>query len=151
MDTPVPVMLMLYSLIDGGTERQVTELAKWLDRSEFAPHVAAFHFQQPLLGELQAAGVPTLSLPMTSFLSGSFARSLLIFRDYLRRQSIRIVHTFDPTSAIFVGAASRCMRIPCFLSSQRADRSLTFPRYRPLLRISDRLVDGIIVDRKSVD
>jgi glycosyltransferase involved in cell wall biosynthesis len=150
MDTPAPVMLMLYSLFDGGTERQVTELAKWLDRSEFEVHVAAFHFGQPLLGELQTAGVPTLRLPMTSFLSGSFAKSLLIFRDYLRRHSIRFVHTFDPTSTIFVSAAGRLMRIPCFLSSQRAYRSLTFPRYRPLLRISDRLVDGIIVNCEAM-
>jgi hypothetical protein len=53
-----PVLLMAYELDQGGSERQLTEIAKALDRSRFEPHVGCLRPDGLRARELKAAGVP---------------------------------------------------------------------------------------------
>ena len=64
-----PVLLLARELDLGGSERQMTEIAKTLDRSRFAPHVGCFRPQGMRGAELAAAGVPVVDFPVNSFLS----------------------------------------------------------------------------------
>lgn len=150
MSRRIPVVLMVYTLENGGTERQVTEIAKFLDRAAFEPHVVTFHRGEVLLKELEAANVPVLILPFKSFLSWSYLRSLLLLRAYMRRHSIEVIHTFDPTSTIFATFGRFWLRIPVLLSSQRAYRELARPLYRRLLRVTDLIVNGIVVNCEAM-
>ena len=138
-------MLMVRALGMGGTERQAAEIAKFLDRGKFAPHVACFH-EGFRAAELRQAGVPILCLPVRSFLSpGAVAAGWRLGR-YMRRERIRLVHTFDYPLNCFGVPVARAFRIPVVLSSQRADRALNPPGFRRLLRLTDRMVDGIVVN-----
>lgn len=145
----IDVLLMCRTLHAGGTERQLTKIAVALDRSRFRPHVACFRtggddgFYAP---ELHAAGVHLTELPVRSFKSWSAVRGYLELRDYVRRNQIRLVHTFDVPLNIFGVPGARLAGVPVVLSSQRAHRGLT-PGVRDLmLRISDRLSDGAVVN-----
>jgi glycosyltransferase involved in cell wall biosynthesis len=142
-------MLMVRALGMGGTERQAAEVAKFLDRGKFAPHVACFHEGFRAV-ELRQAGVPILCLPVRSFLSLGAAAAAWRLGRYLRRERIRLVHTFDYPLNCFGAPVARAFRIPVVLSSQRADRALNPPAYRRLLRLTDRLVDGIVVNCEAV-
>jgi glycosyltransferase involved in cell wall biosynthesis len=69
---------------------------------------------------------------------------------YLFRHQIPLVHAFDVPLDLFAVPVARCFRTPVVLSSQRAHRSLTPGATRHLLRATDRIVDGIVVNSQAV-
>ncbi|MGI8988825.1 MAG: glycosyltransferase family 4 protein [Bryobacteraceae bacterium] len=140
------VLLMAHQLNLGGTERQLTEIAKALDRARFEPHVGCFHSEGIRADELRAAGVPILRLPVTSFLSASAISGAMQLRRYIRDRKIDLVHTFDVPLNVFGVPVARMSRAPVVVSSQRAHRDLTPGLYHRLLRITDRLVDAVVVN-----
>jgi glycosyltransferase involved in cell wall biosynthesis len=141
---------MVQALDAGGTERQLTEIAKALDRSQFAPHVACFRDGGMRLEELRRAGIPVLLLPIASFRSWDTVRAVRTLGRYIRKHGIRLVHTFDTPANFFGVPASRLLRAPIVLSSQRALRGLRGPGARRVFRFTDRLVDGIVVNSLAV-
>ena len=134
---------MIQALDAGGTERQLTETAKALDRSQFEPHVAHFREGGMRIPELRAAGVPLLHLPIASFRSTDPLRAAAILRRYVRARGIRLVHTFDTPATYFGVPAARLCRVPFVLSSQRALRSLRGTTSRRILAFTDRLVEDL--------
>jgi L-malate glycosyltransferase len=146
---PAPILLMARSLDAGGSERQMSELALALDAAEFQVHVGCFHDDGIRAGELRRRGVPVLRLPVRSFLSFSAARGAWILRRYLRRHRIQLVHTFDHPLTCFGVPTARVFGVPVVLSSQRAHRSLR-AQQRWLIRLTDRMVDGIVVNCEAM-
>lgn len=147
---PVPVLLMVRELGIGGTERQLTEIARGLDRSLFAPHVACFRAAGFRAEELRAAGVPLVRLPAGSLMRPSTLAGAFHFGRYLRQHKIQLVHTYDTPMNLLGVPTARLFRVPVVLSSQRAYRELTPPFGRRLLRLTDRLVDGIVVNCQAL-
>jgi L-malate glycosyltransferase len=147
---PCPVLLLTRSLGLGGTERQLAGIAQVLDRSVFEPHVGCFHAEGFRADELRAAGVPVAQFSVTSFLGPSVVTSLLTFGRYVRTHGIQLVHTFDVPLNLFGVPAARLFRVPHVISSQRAHRALTPGLRRRLLRVTDRLVDAIVVNSEAV-
>ncbi len=149
MAEPRRILLVNLWLESGGTERQLTEIAKGLDRSRFEPHVACLRLQGMRLADLREAGVPLAEFPVSGFFRPSHARAWRGFGAYLRQHRIEIVHAFDVPGVLFGVPAARWYRTPLVLSSQRAFRSLT-PDKRPLLRLTDRLAHAIVVNSHAV-
>jgi L-malate glycosyltransferase len=148
---PIPILLMAQKLTQGGSERQLTEIAKGLDRRLFEPHVAVLRPGGIRLDELRAAGVPTVCIPLQSFASPSALSAAWRLNRYLRRHKIRLAHSFDVPANLFMVPLARASCVQAVLSSQRAFRSLTPKQYRPLVRRSDRLVDGIVVNCRALE
>ena len=141
---------MSRSLGLGGSERQLTEIARSLDRSRFEPHAGCFHAEGFRAEELRVARVPVAEFSVKSFVGPSALSGMLAMRRYLEGHKIRLVHTFDVPSNLFGVPASRLFRVPRVISSQRAHRALTPGLRRHLLRVTDRLVDAIVVNSESV-
>jgi glycosyltransferase involved in cell wall biosynthesis len=150
MRTPCPVLLMARELGVGGTERQLCEIAKALDRKRFEPHAACFHSQGFRAAELRDAGVPILRLPVRSFMRPGALRGAWLLGRYIRDHRIAIVHTFDVPMNQFAVPVARAFGVPIVLSSQRAHRDLVSPASRHILRLTDLLVDGIVVNSLAV-
>lgn len=148
--TPCPILLLSDSLDHGGSERQLTEIAKSLDRARFAPHVAAFHTSGIRGDELRAADVPLLELRVPSLKSWRAITEARRLSAYIRRNRIALVHAFDYPTVIFSSFAAKFCRAPVVLSSQRCDRSLYAPIYIRALRLTDRVVAGIVVNTDFV-
>jgi glycosyltransferase involved in cell wall biosynthesis len=145
-----PVLLMARELGLGGSERQLCEIAKSLDRSRFEPHAGCFHSSGFRADELRAAGVPILRLPVTSFRGPSALRGAYELGRYVRAHGIEIVHTFDVPMNEFAVPVARMFSVPFVLSSQRAHRDLVSRANRHLLRLTDFMVDGIVVNSFAV-
>jgi glycosyltransferase involved in cell wall biosynthesis len=144
-----PVLLMARSLGEGGTERQLTEIARSLDRTRYQVHVGCFN-RGMRADELESAGIPILQLPVRSFLRpGALAGAWQLIR-YIRKHGIQMVHTFDYPLNCFGVPVALMARTRTILSSQRAHRELTPPLYGPILRLTDHLVQGIVVNSDSV-
>jgi L-malate glycosyltransferase len=143
MATPVPILLMARELNLGGTERQLTEMAKALDRSRFAPHVGCFRPAGLRADELRAAGVPIVQFHVPSMAS---VKGAIEIARYVRDHGIRLVHTFDTPANVYGVPAARMAGTAAVVSSQRVDRSLWPGAVRHALRITDHLVDGVVVN-----
>jgi glycosyltransferase involved in cell wall biosynthesis len=150
MRAPCPILLLSRSLGLGGSERQLTEIARSLDRSRFEPHAGCFHAEGFRAEELRLAGVPVVEFPVTSFVGPSLLTGTMAMGRYLRARDIRLVHTFDVPSNLFGVPAARLFRVPHVVSSQRVHRALTPGLRRHLLRVTDRFVDAIVVNSESV-
>jgi glycosyltransferase involved in cell wall biosynthesis len=149
-EKPWPVMLLAQHLSSGGSERQLTEIALSLDRSEFTPHAGCFRPGGFRERELREAGVPIAHFPMKSFLSTATVSQGAALARYLRRFRIQLVHAFDVPLNVFAIPVARAARVPVVLSSQRASRDLTKGWTRHALRVNDRLVDGVVVNSDSL-
>ena len=146
MSEPVPILLMARELGLGGTERQLTEIARALDRRQFTPHVGCLHAEGLRGAELEAAGVPIVRFPVRSLYRPSTITAGREMGRYLKQHRIQLVHTFDVPMNLFGVPVARAYRTPVVLSSQRAFRDLTPGMHRRLLRVTDRLVDGVVVN-----
>ena len=127
-----PVLLLARELDLGGSERQMTEIAKTLDRSRFTPHVGCFRPQGIRNAELAAAGVPIVHFPVDSFASPGRFRKPGSSRSYIRRHGIRLVHSFDYPLTLFAVPVARWATRAVVVSSQRSHRSLIPRKYRRL-------------------
>jgi glycosyltransferase involved in cell wall biosynthesis len=134
----------------GGTERQLAEIALSLDRDQFEPHVGCFTSGGFRAAELRQAGVPILELGVRSLVSRSAVEGARRMGAYLARHDIALVHAFDVPMDLFAVPVARCYRAPVVLSSMRAHRDLTPGVTRHLLRLTDRMVDGIVVNSRAV-
>jgi glycosyltransferase involved in cell wall biosynthesis len=147
---PWPVLLVTRELGLGGSERQLAETALALDRACWQPHVACFTAGGFRARELVDAGVPVLKLGLRSLVSPSAIASAVRLGRYVNRHGIRLVHAFDVPADLFAVPAARLYRVPVVLSSQRAHRDLTPGPSRHLLRLTDRIVDAIVVNSQAV-
>jgi glycosyltransferase involved in cell wall biosynthesis len=149
-EPPWPVVLMTRSLDLGGSERQVAEVAMSLDQRLFRPSVACFYGHGIRADDLGRAGVPVVEFGVRSFSSARTAVLGWRFLSWLRRERAALVHPFDVPTALFGVPLARAARVPIVLSSQRGDRRLSPRRYQKALAVTDRLVDGVVVNSNYI-
>lgn len=142
----IPVLLMVRELGVGGTERQLVETARFLQRERFVPHVGCFRPDGLRRKDLEEAGVPILHLPVYSFKSLAVLTAAAQLIRYIHQHRIQIVHSFDAPLNIFAVPVARLAGAPAVISSQRGHRDLTTQRLKRLLRITDRLADAVVVN-----
>ncbi len=150
MAMPWPVLLMSRALGPGGTERQLALTARSLDRSLFQPHVGCFVAGGARADELAVAGVPVAHFGVHSFLSASLLREAGRMARYLKRHRIQLVHTFDAPMNLFGVPVARACGLRAAISSQRSHRDLYPGWYRQLLRFTDHMADGVVVNCEAV-
>lgn len=144
-------MLLLARELDlGGSERQMTEIAKTLDRSRFDPHVGCFRPQGIRNAELAASGVPIVHFPVDSFVSFRALSEARRLAGYIRRHGIRLLHTFDYPLTLFAVPVARWATNSVVVSSQRSHRSLIPRKYRRLIRMTDHMADAVVVNCEFV-
>ena len=91
----IPILLMARELHIGGSERQMTDTARSLDRSVFEPHVGCFRPAGIRGDELRENGITVVQFPVMSYLSaGAITQARHIAR-YVRENGIQVVHTWD--------------------------------------------------------
>jgi glycosyltransferase involved in cell wall biosynthesis len=146
MSAPIPVLLMARELGLGGSERQLTEVARSLDRSRFVPHVGCMSSQGLRTEALHAAGVPIVRFPVRSLYHPSTIACAFQLSTFIRERGIRLVHTFDTPMNLFGVPPAWLSRRAVVLSSQRAFRELNSGVQRRLLRVTDHLVNGVVVN-----
>ena len=135
----------------GGSERQMTEIAHFLDRSQFDPRVGCFVPAGIRGEELRAAGVPVVHFPVHSFKSPTMLSGAAQLVRYIRSERIDLVHTFDFPMNVFAIPVTRLFTSAVALSSQRSHRQLNSPGYTKMLRLSDRLAHGVVVNCRFLE
>ncbi len=121
------VLLIIDEMEVGGTQRQMLNLVRGLDRNEFAIEVAYFRQSSFLIDEFKAIGVPVHHLPKRARIDVSFLRAL---RRLIVKGGFQLVHAFSFTSELWSAVAIRSLmpaRRPALISSVRG----TYEWYSP--------------------
>jgi glycosyltransferase involved in cell wall biosynthesis len=119
------ITYVLGSLRDGGTERQVLELLRHLDRDRFEPSLilmedANVEQAQGLIEHCFVLRVPQGGNSRWFFRSGSMAKAVMRARGHMKHLGSDIVHAFLPGPCILGGMAARLAQIPLIIGSRRS-------------------------------
>ena len=102
----------------GGTERQMIELVRRLDRAQWAVHVACFHRRGAWFPRV-AEVAPVTVFPLRSFRGPGFFQQMGSFSRWCRRQGIAIVHTAELPANIFGLPAAALGGVPVRIGNRR--------------------------------
>ena len=145
------ILLLARELHAGGSERQLAETAKALHNAGWYVHAGCFVDSGIRAQELRDAGIPVVRFPCKSFTSlPSVIKSFAAYRRYVLRHNIRLTHSFDLPLTIFGTFSGRASGCKVVLSSQRSYRTLFTKTQQRLLRITDKFVDGVVVNCKAI-
>jgi L-malate glycosyltransferase len=146
----IPVLMMARELGLGGIERDVSKFARHIRKHGIEPHVACFNPGGARWREIESAGIPVVPIRITSFKSRSALDGAKLFRDYVQRHNIRVVHAFDVPTDVFGVPLARLARVPVTISSQLCYRELSPPHMRALLAVIDRVATGLFVNCEAI-
>jgi glycosyltransferase involved in cell wall biosynthesis len=118
-DGPVPLALVMTSFDPGGTERQMIELVKRINRRRWTIHLACFHARGAWLERAAANAASLTEFPITSFRHASTIRQARAFGRWCRDLGVTIVHAADPYANVFALPAAAAADVPVRLGSRR--------------------------------
>ncbi len=119
MRFPVSVCLLMSSFDAGGTERQMIELARRLDRSKFDLHFACFHRRGAWLPLAESASSSIAEFPISGFRKPSTVRQARRFGAWLVERGISVLHTADLYANIFGLPAAAAAGVPARIANRR--------------------------------
>jgi L-malate glycosyltransferase len=119
------ITYVLGSLRDGGTERQVLELVRHLDRDIFQPSLmlmedANVERSEGLVEDCFVLGIPQGGNSRWFPRSTSLTKAVLRARRHMQRLGSDIVHAFLPGPCILGGMAARLAGVPLIIGSRRS-------------------------------
>jgi len=94
-------VFLLTSFDVGGTERQMVELVRRLDRRRFQVHLGCFHRRGPLQARALEHVASSETFPLIGFRHPSTIRQMARFARWCQRLGARIVHTCELYSNLF--------------------------------------------------
>lgn len=131
---------------DAGTERQVVETAKRLDKNRFDVHVCCLETSSQLKG--LEGHCPTAVFPTASVNSWSGILQAARFRRYLDRHHIQIVHAYMNKTAMFAVLTSlACSRI--VITSRLNIGYWYTPALRNVFRILNLRTNGVMANSQE--
>jgi glycosyltransferase involved in cell wall biosynthesis len=115
----IPVAVFLTRFEPGGTERQMIELIRRLDRARFTVHVACFHREGPWLPRVTECAASVTEFPVDGFARARTVAQLAAFARWCRREQIAVVHTCDLYANILGLPGARLAGVPVRIGSRR--------------------------------
>jgi glycosyltransferase involved in cell wall biosynthesis len=103
----------------GGTERQMIELARRLDRDKFDLHLACFHKRGKWLPRAEAASTSIAEFPISGFRKPSTVTQARRFGAWLGERGIAVLHTADLYANIFGLPAAAAVGVPVRIANRR--------------------------------
>lgn len=113
-----PIAVVMTSFDPGGTERQMIELVRRLDRRRWDVHLACLN-PRGSWRDRAVEAAPVSVFPISGFGRADTCRQALAFARWCARLDIQIVHTVDFYSNVFALPAAAFARVPVRIGSRR--------------------------------
>jgi glycosyltransferase involved in cell wall biosynthesis len=114
----IPLAVFITSFHPGGTERQMTELIRRLDRTRFDVRVACFHAEGAWLPRASATA-PVTAFPIRGFARPGTAIRAAGFARWCRANRIAVLQTCDLYANTFALPAAALAGVPVRVGSRR--------------------------------
>jgi glycosyltransferase involved in cell wall biosynthesis len=134
MPSRVPIALLMTSFEPGGTERQMTELIRRLDRSRFEVHVAALHRRGAWLERVEECAASIEEFPIRGFGRAGTLTQARRFAAWCRARGLALVHTADRYANIFGLPAAALAGVPVRIANRREINPANSPAHIALQR-----------------
>ncbi len=119
MSEPVSVLYVIDELLQlGGAERNLVRTLHHLPRDRFRPFVLTFHLNREV-EDFRTLPCPVEVYPVYNLYSVNTARYAPRLLAWIRRERIRIVHTFFETSDLWAGGVAKAGSDAVLISSRR--------------------------------
>src|SRR5262249_23362963 len=116
---PLPIAFVMTSFSPGGTERQMIELVRRLDRSRWTVYVACFHTRGAWFDRVAEAARAVVEFPVTSFRQPGFLRQLGAFAVWCRRMRLAVLHPVDMPANMFGPPGAALGGVPVRVENRR--------------------------------
>jgi glycosyltransferase involved in cell wall biosynthesis len=146
----VKVLEFLTNFKIGGTERQVVNLARGLDRGRFDLHVACLGRSGELLNQVEGNQIPLSEYPINSLFNHTTVREQWKFAGYLKRNRIQIVHSYGFYSNVFAVPSARLGGVPVVISSIRDTGDPLTSLQRRVQKVICALADHVLANSNAV-
>jgi glycosyltransferase involved in cell wall biosynthesis len=134
----------------GGTERQVVNLIRMLDRSRFSPTFGCLKRWGHFLGDIEQQQIPVAEYPISKlYMPSTFLQQLRLARD-MRRDGIQIFHSYNFYANVFAVPAARMAGVPVVIASIRDTGLGITPAKLRLHNMVCRLADCVLVNAEAV-
>ncbi|MHB1286626.1 MAG: glycosyltransferase [Leptospirales bacterium] len=149
----IPVLYIIDNLRQGGSQRYVSELARFGERFGVEPHVCSFEEGGHFYDEIRTSRAPLLSMKVGKVQDFSTIAVIRKLMAYIRNQRIQVIHTFQ-TKANIIGTMAGVFSNTKVITSRRdvGDFSLRGSRKLVFFErvVINRLTDMIMVNSKAV-
>jgi L-malate glycosyltransferase len=115
----IPIAVFLSSFDPGGTEKQMTELIRRLDRRRFAVHAVCFHRRGPWLAGVEEAAESIVEFPIQGFRRPATWRQMAAFAAWCRAREIAVLQACDFYANVFALPAAARAGVPLRVGSRR--------------------------------
>lgn len=146
MASPLRLLFVIDELDIGGTEQQLLELVKRIDRRKYVPLVCCFRPGR-VAKEIEAAGVPVLTIKKRAKVD---LRLILSLWRLMRRERIDLVQTYLFTANTWARLAAILARVPLIVTSERNVDMWEEWYKRVLGRMLDRWTTRTIANSQAV-
>lgn len=146
------VLLFIDSFHQGGTERQVVQLARLLRESgRYQVHLACLKGEGVLRAEAEAAGFRDIpEFRLKSFRDMNALRQVRRLSRLLRERQIALVETHDFYTNIFGMAGAALARTPVRIASRRETEGVRTPAQKLVERRVFNLAHAIVANSEAV-
>jgi glycosyltransferase involved in cell wall biosynthesis len=110
---------VMSSFEPGGTERQMIELLRRLDRTRWSVHVACLRASGGWFDRVVDTAQSVAEFPVRSFKSPGVVRAIAAFARWCRERRLAVVHTAELPSNIFGLPAAAAARVPVRIANRR--------------------------------
>ena len=159
--SPIKVVFTLGPLDMGGTERQVVETIRRLNRARFAPVVLAFKSQGVVRAELERLGIPVAGIELARtaglYHPVSYARIASFFLRmirYFHREKPLVVHSYLSWTNILAGVAAKIAGVPILITGRRSTVDNAYmpfpPFYQGLEDFTNLLTSAVVANSQVV-
>ncbi len=146
----LPVAVFLTSFDPGGTERQMIELVRRLDRARFEVHVACFHRRGEWRARAEELAASVVEFPIGGFARAATARQAARFAAWCRRLRLAAVQACDLYTNIFALPAAAVAGVPVRIGSRRGLNPDRTRWHRLAQQASYRFADRIVANSEAV-
>ncbi|MEE4175226.1 MAG: glycosyltransferase [Xanthomonadales bacterium] len=147
---PIRLCKVVTGFFTGGTELQVLNLARGLDRQRFDLSFACLDRDGDHLAAYEALGAPIEEYRIRQLYHPHTFRQQLRFAAALRKQRVQVVHSYNFYSNVFAIPAARMARVPVVLASIRDRGVYLTPAQKKLQRHVCGLADEVLVNADSI-
>ena len=105
--------------LEGGTERHLYNLVKYLDKNRFNCSIIAFNLDEELEKNMRGEGINIYHVPVASYFTINALRRVFDLKRIIRESQIDVVQTFHFKSDTFGVLASKFSGVKSIVSSRR--------------------------------
>ena len=147
---PIRLVKVMTTFAAGGTEGQVANIARHIDRVRFDLQFVCLRKWGFYLDEIEQRKIPVTEYPLRSFFSPRAVLQQMRFAAQLRAQRTQIVHSYNFYSNVFAMPAAKLAGVPLKIASIR-DQGVYLSNAQKLAqKLACRCADMILVNAESI-